>query len=253
MNPAHVLLQKELKVYFKTFYTEFTYVILFPILLVGTMGLGLSGNTIEVAQYGSYEYIVYIMPGITMMSVLTTAFFNTGFIMLFEKEYADSFEGLVTCPISSGQIVFGKILSGTIKSVLNGIIIIIILVLLTGFSIAPLAILMLPLLLVSALVFSAMGLAMGVVLRKGYQLGTLGNLVILPPTFMGGIFFDVNTLPSGLAAISRASPVTMMVEASKKVMLYGEANIFYELAVISVTFLLFYYIALYMFEKVIFY
>lgn len=252
MKAAFVLMQKELRVYFRTFYTELTYVILFPVLLVGTMGLGLSGNEIDATGYGKVAYVLYIAPGIVLMSVVTTAFFNTGFIMLFEKEYSDAFDGVITCPIGSKEIVFGKILGGGLKSTLNGMIIIVIIFLLLGIM-PPWTIWLTPFVMfLSALVFSAMGLALGVILRKGYQLGTIGNLVIFPPTFLGGIFFDVNTLPEGLSAISKASPVTMMIEASKKLMLFGDLDIALDCVVIFLTFLGFYLLAYKVFDREVF-
>jgi ABC-type multidrug transport system permease subunit len=249
LNPALRLVEKELYVYFKTYYTELTYVILFPFLLVWTMGVGIGNNYVVEIGDKTFNYIEFIAPGIIIMSVVTTAFFNTGFIMLFEKEYQGSFDGVITCPISVGEVVMGKILAGTIKSVINGIIIIIILLLVMGYT-APWPILLSPLILfVSGLFFAAIGLMLGVVLKRGYHLGTIGNIVVLPPTFLGGIFFDVNKFPADMAFAVKLSPVTMMIDGMRKLFVFGDPNIGVELVVCFLTFMLLYLIAVKVFAK----
>jgi lipooligosaccharide transport system permease protein len=245
LNPAFRVVEKELYVYFKTYYTELTYVILFPFLLVWAMGLGI-GNRIDI---NGIPYMHFIAPGIIIMSVVTTAFFNTGFIMLFEKEYQGSFEGVITCPISVSEMVLGKILSGTIKSVLNGSIIIVILLLVIGYT-PPWSVILSPLILfVTGLFFSIVGLMLGVVIKRGYQLGTVGNLVVFPPTFLGGIFFDVNKLPSGVADVVKLSPVTMMVDGLRKLMVFGDANIAIEMIVCIITSVMLFLLAVKVFER----
>jgi ABC-2 type transport system permease protein len=213
------------------------------------MGVGI-GKDLTIQYQGiTIPYMHFIAPGIVIMSVATTAFFNTGFIMLFEKEYQGSFEGVITCPISTGEVVFGKILAGTVKSVLNGIIIIFILMIVMGY-IPPWQIILCPLMLFACgLFFSAIGIMLGVILKRGYQLGTLGNLIVFPLTFLGGIFFDVNILPSGVAAAVKLSPVTMMIDGLRKLMVFGDANIAVELVVCLVASLLLYLLAIKVFER----
>jgi ABC-2 type transport system permease protein len=241
------IVEKELYVYFKTYYTELSYVILFPIFLIVSMQLGI-GDKVSI---GNVDYIEFISPGILMMAAVTTAFFNTGFIMLFEKEYSESFTGLITCPVSSNDIAMAKILSGTIKSTINGIVILVIIIALIDY-IPPWTIWLSPIILfVSSLVFSAMGLMLGVFLKKGYQLGTIGNLVILPLTFIGGMFFDVRDLPGWMASAAQASPVTMMIDGLRKVMIYGDPWIAFECVVILITFVIFFVASVKVFEKTV--
>jgi len=221
VNPAFRLFQKEMYVHGKTIYTEIAYVILFPILLLWTMRLGLGDKVI----IDGVEYINFIMPGIVVMSVVTTAFFNTGFVMLFEKEYSGSFQGLVVTPISPQEIVFGKVLAGTFKALINGVLITLVLVLAIDYRPPPQALLLFPVLFLAAFFFAAMGIIFGVVLQKGYQLGTIGNLIIVPLTFMGGMFFDAGALEGLAQTAVQLSPVTHMIADSREVMIHGGVDI----------------------------
>jgi ABC-2 type transport system permease protein len=226
VNPAFRVFTKEMYVHGRTIYTELAYVILFPIMLLGTMRLGL-GNKVSIL---GVEYVEFIMPGIIVMSVITTAFFNTGFVMLFEKEYAGSFQGLVITPIAPREIVFGKVLSGAVKSLINGVLITLVLVVAVDYR-PPASIVLLPVILfVAAFFFSALGIMFGVVLKKGYQLGTIGNLIIVPLTFMGGMFFDVGELGGAARWGVEASPVTHMITDCREVMVWGGWDIAFGLA-----------------------
>ena len=221
VNPAFRVLQKEMYVHGKTIYTEIAYVILFPILLLWTMRLGL-GERISI---DGVDYIHFIMPGIIVMSVVTTAFFNTGFVMLFEKEYAGSFQGLVVTPISPGEIVFGKVLAGTFKALINGVLITLVLIVAIDYRPPPSALLLFPVLFLASFFFAALGIIFGVVLQKGYQLGTIGNLIIVPLTFMGGMFFDAGALEGSARTAVQMSPVTHMISDSREVMIHGGVDI----------------------------
>ena len=90
---------------------------------------------------------------------------------------------------------------------------------------------------------------LGVVIKRGYQLGTIGNLVVFPPTFLGGIFFDVNILPSGIVEAVKLSPVTMMVDGLRKLMVFGDANIAIEMVVCIITSILLFILAAKIFER----
>jgi len=240
LRPFARIVEKEMYTHFLTFHTEFTYAILFPFLLVWTMELGI-GNRVQI---GGVPYIEFIAPGIMLMSVLTTAFFNTGFIILFEKEYTGSFDGLITCPVSSHDVVFGKILAGAFKSVITGIIIIVVLVLAIGFRPPWTAWLCIVPIFIASLLFSAVGLAIGVMLKKGYQLGSIGNMLIFPLTFFGGIFFDVATLPANIATAANLSPVTMVITDCRNLMIYGSTDgLVWHSAVGLLFFVFFYFIA----------
>jgi ABC-2 type transport system permease protein len=99
------------------------------------------------------------------------------------------------------------------------------------------------------LFFAAIGIMLGVILKRGYQLGTLGNLIVFPLTFLGGIFFNVDILPMEVAAAVKLSPVTMMIDGLRKLMVFGDANIAVELVVCLVTSLLLYLLAIKVFER----
>ena len=95
--------------------------VLFPVFMIWTMGIGLGDAEIDWLPEG-VSYVAFIMPGLIMMTVISTGFFNTGFVIMFEKEYSDAFDGLVQTPVTTEEIALAKIVAGTLKSLINGLI-----------------------------------------------------------------------------------------------------------------------------------
>lgn len=241
----NTIIRKEMYVFFKHFYDEISMAILFPILMIWTMDMGLS----EVEISGNIAYSKFIAPGIVIMIVVSTGLFNTGFVMMFEKEWSGSFEGLITCPVSTKEIATAKILSGAIKGLINGFLVMFVLFLFMDFDISY-ALLISPIfLLFAGLIFSAIGLMLGVTFKRGFQLGTVGNLIVFPLTFFGGMFFDIKELPVKYQEIVNLSPVTMMISGFRKLMIYGEVNVFRELVICCSVFIVIYFFTLWYFEK----
>ncbi len=213
------IIEKEMFVFFKYFHSEVSFAVLFPLFMIWTMDVGI-GDT-EIPGLEGTNYALFIMPGLIMMTVISTGFFNTGFVIMFEKEYSDAFDGLIQTPVTPGEVALAKVLSGTIKSVING-----------GFSLAVVLVfldaaydlswlLLVPIFAACGFFFSCIGLILGTWLKRGYQLGTIGNLIIFPMTFLGGLFFAVSQLPSDLQVAVNANPVTWMITALREVTVYG--------------------------------
>jgi ABC-2 type transport system permease protein len=215
------IIEKEMYVFFKYFHSEVSFAVIFPVLMIWTMEVGLGDAQIDWLPEG-VTYPAFIMPGLIMMTVISTGFFNTGFVIMFEKEYSDAFDGLVQTPVTTGEIALAKILSGTLKSLINGLISLAVVLVFIDVTFSA-GWLLLPVIFAACgFFFSCIGLAMGTWLKRGYQLGTLGNMLIFPMTFFGGLFFSVTEIPDTLSGVVNLNPVTWMITALREVVVYGE-------------------------------
>ncbi len=224
LHRVWAIVEKEMFVFFKYFHSEVSFAVLFPVFMIWTMGIGLGDAEIDWLPEG-VSYVAFIMPGLIMMTVISTGFFNTGFVIMFEKEYSDAFDGLVQTPVTTEEIALAKILAGTIKSLINGLISMLVVMVLVDVVLTSSWILLPVLFAAAGFFFSCIGLAMGTWLKRGYQLGTLGNLLIFPLTFFGGLFFAVSELPENLQIIVNANPVTWMITAMRKITLAGSWDV----------------------------
>ena len=222
------IVEKEMYVYFKYFHSEVSFAVLFPVFMIWTMDVGIGDTPIDWLPEG-VGYTAYIMPGLIMMTVISTGFFNTGFVVMFEKEYSDAFEGLIQTPVTTSEIALAKILSGTLKSLINGLVSLVVVVLFIGLPPSASWLLLVPIFCACGFFFSCIGLAMGTWLKRGYQLGTLGNMIIFPMTFFGGLFFSVDQIDPGLQGIVNANPVTWMITSLREITVLGGWSVGWEM------------------------
>jgi len=222
------IIEKEMYVFFKYFHSEVSFAVIFPVLMIWTMDVGLGEATIDWLPEG-VSYATFIMPGLIMMTVISTGFFNTGFVIMFEKEYSDAFDGLIQTPVTTAEIALAKILSGTLKSLINGLVSLAVVLVFIDVTFGASWVLLPPVFAACGFFFSCIGLAMGTWLKRGYQLGTLGNMLIFPMTFFGGLFFAVSQIPGSLQFVVNLNPVTWMITALREVSVYGTWSVGWEL------------------------
>jgi ABC-2 type transport system permease protein len=228
MNPRSIwtIIEKEQYVFFRYFHSEVSFAVLFPMFMIWTMRIGIGDTEIPGIDV---PYATFIMPGLIMLTVISTGFFNTGFVIMFEKEYTDAFEALVQTPVTVHEISMAKLLSGTIKSVVNGGVSLLVVLLFIDVDVGVSWLLLFPIFAACGFFFSCIGLILGTYLKRGYELGTWGNLITFPLTFLGGLFFAVSQLPDDLQVAVNVNPATWMITAMREVTVYGGYGIGWEL------------------------
>ncbi|NCP72057.1 ABC transporter permease [archaeon] len=207
MNTVYILWQRQLK----RFYRNKSRVIgsfAQPLLFLVAFGFGF-GPVFEQAGQGSY--LQFLVPGIISMSVLFSSIFS-GIELIWDKQFGFLKETLVA-PVSRLKIMIGKVLGGATIAVMQGIIILLI-SLLFGFKIFNVwfALLSIISMLITAILFTAIGTAIASKLTdmQGFQL--LMNLLVMPLFFLSGALFPLDNLPKAISIITSLNPLTYAVD-----------------------------------------
>jgi ABC-2 type transport system permease protein len=207
MNTVYILWQRQLK----RFYRNKSRVIgsfAQPLLFLVAFGFGF-GPVFEQAGQGSY--LQFLVPGIISMSVLFSSIFS-GIELIWDKQFGFLKETLVA-PVSRLKIMIGKVLGGATIAVMQGIIILLI-SLLFGFKIFNIwfALLSIIAMLITAILFTAIGTAIASKLTdmQGFQL--LMNLLVMPLFFLSGALFPLDNLPKAISIITSLNPLTYAVD-----------------------------------------
>lgn len=179
-----------------------------PMLYLLVLGFGL-GPVFQQSGHGSY--LQFIAPGVIGMSILFTSIFS-GVGLLWDRQFGFLKETLVA-PVPRLQIMVGRTLGGATIAIIQGIFILI-LCLIAGFrpqniAAVPLALLFMALI---AVVFAALGTAIGSALRdmQGFQM--IMNFLVMPIFFLSGALFPLTNLPTGLAVATRLDPLMYGVD-----------------------------------------
>jgi ABC-2 type transport system permease protein len=179
-----------------------------PIMYLGVLGFGL-GPVFQRAGEGSY--LQFMAPGVMGMTVLFTSMFS-GIALLWDRQFGFLKETLVA-PVPRLWIMIGRTLGGATVAMIQGTLIFVV-SLIAGFR--PSGVLVLPLALLvlalTAVVFAALGTAIGSSLKdmQGFQL--VMNFMVMPIFFLSGALYPLSNLPKVLAWLTRIDPLTYGVD-----------------------------------------
>ena len=179
-----------------------------PLLYLLVLGFGL-GPVFQRAGQGSY--LQFVAPGVIGMSVLFTSIFS-GIGLLWDRQFGFLKETLVA-PVPRLHIMIGRTLGGASVAMLQGLLILVV-CLIAGFrpsnpALLPIGIGVMALV---AIVFAALGTAIGSTLQnmQGFQL--VMNFLVMPIFFLSGALFPLDGLPAALAVITRLDPLTYGID-----------------------------------------
>jgi len=155
------------------------------------------------------SYGLFIVPGLTMLSLLTQSIANASFGIFFPK-FTGSIYEIHSAPISYIEILLGYVGAAASKSLILGIII-----LLTATFFIDLRIdhpiWMVSFLLLSCITFSLFGFIIGLWATNFENLQIIPLLVITPLVFLGGSFYSVSMLPPFWQTVTLCNPVLYLI------------------------------------------
>jgi ABC-2 type transport system permease protein len=179
-----------------------------PLLYLLVLGFGL-GPVFERAGQGSY--IQFVGPGVVGMGILFTSIFS-GIGLLWDRQFGFLKETLVA-PVPRLQIMAGRTLGGATIAMIQGTLVLVVCII-AGFR--PQSLLSVPMALVfmalTAIVFAALGTAIGSALKdmQGFQL--IMNFLIMPIFFLSGALFPLTNLPTALMVATRLDPLSYGID-----------------------------------------
>jgi len=165
------------------------------------------GSRIENIEGVSYG--LFIVPGLTMLSLLTQSISNASFGIFFPK-FTGSIYEVLSAPISFFEILVGYVGAAATKSFILGIIILITASFFVDLKIAH-PFWMLAFLILTCISFSLFGFIIGLWANNFEKLQVIPLLVITPMVFLGGSFYSVSMLPPFWQSVTLFNPVLYLV------------------------------------------
>ena len=182
-----------------------------PGLISSGLYIVIFGFTLEqrISEIQGIQYTLFILPGLIMMNTLTNATANTSSSML-QMKLLQQLPDLLTAPLSGFEISLAYIIGGTVRGVVNGILVLILGVLLTDLPVVnPLGTIVFIVLVSWA--FASMGLILGQIAENWDQLAMMQNFFLTPLSFLGGIFYSIKMLPEWAQSLSFINPIYYMI------------------------------------------
>ena len=190
------------------------------------------------------NFLLFLAPGLVMMSVLQNAFANTSSSLVASKMQGTIVD-LVMAPLSPTEILVGYVAGGITRGVLVGFASAIVLGVLGGASLPAYPVVAAAFLLLGASLLALLGLLAGIWAYKFDALSAVTNFVIQPMAFLSGTFYSVDKLPAPFNSFASANPFFMVIDGFRYGMIgVADRPITTGLIVLSILNIVMFYICL---------
>jgi ABC-2 type transport system permease protein len=177
-------------------------------LFILVFGLSLGGR---IKQIDGVPYREFIVPGLIAMGMAQAAYANNS-ATVFQARFDRYLNDVLAAPMRGWEVNLGLNLGGIVRALLIGAGLAAIAVPLTGVPVRA------PLVLAAAVVlllvlFATFGVVVGIYAESWDHTAFVQNIVILPLSFLGGVFYSIDRLPSPWHELSHANPLFFMISA----------------------------------------
>ena len=208
---AGTLFYKEVLRFWKVGFQTVAAPVLTAVLYLLIFGHVLS-NRVQVFE--GVGYTSFLVPGLVMMSVLQNAFANSS-SSLIQSKITGNLVFLLVTPLTHWAWYAAYVGASMLRGLVVGLGVFAVTVWFAPFQMAqPLWVLVFALL--GAALLGSLGLIAGLWAEKFDQLAAFQNFVIVPMTFLSGVFYTVHSLPDAWRAVSHLNPFFYMIDGFRR-------------------------------------
>jgi ABC-2 type transport system permease protein len=158
----------------------------------------------QIGSIAGMSYIEFVLPGVLMMNVLTSAFSHSSSSLYFQR-FARHIEEILVAPLSYVEMILSYVTGALLRGVIIGLGILLI-GLLFGVTTMVHPFLVVFYIVSVSVVFGLLGILVGLWADNFEQLAILATFVITPLSFLGGMFNSLTMLPPSMQNVVLANP-----------------------------------------------
>ncbi len=170
------------------------------------------GHVLEdrVKVYDQITYTAFLLPGLVMMSVLQNAFANSS-SSLIQSKMMGNLVFLLLTPLNHWSWFFAYVGSSVVRGLAVGLGVFVVAGWFTPLSfVAPQWIVLFA--IMGATMLGSMGVIAGLWAEKFDQMAAFQNFIIMPMTFLSGVFYSIHSLPPFWQTLSHLNPFFYMID-----------------------------------------
>jgi len=169
------------------------------------------------------KYITFVFPGILMLNIISSSFAHSSSSVFFAR-FVKSIEELLVAPLSYFEIVSGYVLGAVARAFIVAFGILVVGIFFDAVTLYHPFLFILHVIAI-AIIFSLLGILIGLWAKNFEQLGAINIFVITPLTYLGGIFYSVHMLPAKIQFLTYSNPFFYFVDGIRNSMVgINEAN-----------------------------
>ena len=179
-------------------------------LFIVVFGLSLGGR---IKQIDGVDYDAFIVPGLLTMAMVQAAYSNNA-SSVFQARFDRYLNDVLAAPMRNWEVNLGLSLGGAVRALLIAAALAALALPVTGAPVHEPLVLALAV-AIALVMFCSLGVIVGIYAETFDHHTFVNNIIILPLTFLGGVFYSVDRLPSPWQEISHANPIFYLVEAMR--------------------------------------
>ena len=155
-------------------------------------------------------FITFLAPGLISMQVIQQSFSHSSSSFMIKK-IDGTIVDLLFAPLSAGEVTISVSLAAVTRSVVIGIVSIIVFHLIIDIEIKN-YLTLIAFTLLSSFILGNIGIIAGLWAEKFDHMATVTNFVIVPLSFLSGTFYSIERLPDFLQVVSKVNPFFYMID-----------------------------------------
>ena len=201
MSGFPTLLYKEVLRFWKVSFQTVAAPVLSAILYLIVFAHALAAH---VQAFPGVSYVEFLVPGLAMMAMLQNAFANSS-SSIIQSKITGNIVFILLPPMGPGEIFLAYLLASMVRGIVVGI----------GVFAATLWLVPIPVLhplwalafaIVGTALLGVLGIVAGIFSEKFDQLAAFQNFLVMPLTFLAGVFYSMHTLPPFWQSVSKLNP-----------------------------------------------
>jgi ABC-2 type transport system permease protein len=201
------LVRKETQRFLKVYPQTIVAPVVTTLLFYTVFALALGGAN---RMVGTIPYLVFLPPGLIMMSMAQNAFANTSSSIVISKVQGNIVDVLMP-PLSALELTAGFSIGGVIRGLAVGTVSIAVLVPVADLPVAHVGYIAYHAFM-GSLMLSLLGVVGGIWSEKFDHMATVQNFVIMPATFLSGTFYSAERLPGAWQLMCHLNPFFYMID-----------------------------------------
>ena len=202
----------------------------------------------RIGEMGGFSYMEFIVPGMIMMSTITSSYSNVS-SSFFSQKFQKNIEELLVAPVPTHVIIWGFVFGGLGRSILVGTLVTIISLFFVPLHVYSWVIVVLTIVM-TAILFSLAGLLNGIFAQSFDDVSIVPTFVLQPLTYLGGVFYSISMLPPIWQTISKVNPIVYMISGFR----YGflgtiDVPIFLSIGILVLFIVVLYSVCWYLIQK----
>ncbi len=164
----------------------------------------------KIGSVGGVPYILFVVPGLVMLAVVTNAYANTANVMFIAKFFGRTIDEILVSPTPPWILVAGYVTGGVIRGMIVGFFVLLVALFFTHLVIYNVFVII-GFLLLTSLVFSLAGLVNGIYAKSIDGVNIVPTFILTPLVYLGGVFYSVQSLPDFWSTLTKVNPIFYII------------------------------------------